>query len=169
MPLDIIVRLPYYNDMKDFSMDAFHLINILTSINAKFNQIEKNPCVFSGGVKVYPSQIHTIIMIGQHPGINITELSQRSGITKASASELISKLAENGLISKTRDAGNSKEVLLNITEPCQEILDFVNRRHEQMFQDFKSILGELPEANYELVIKVLKRVEFYLDTFLKEQ
>jgi len=150
-------------------MDAFQLINTLSSINEKYNQIEKTPRLFgTGGIKVYPSQIRTIVMIGRHPGINITELAQRLEITKASASELITRLVESGLIRKTREAGNNKEVILQITGQCQEILDYVDCRHEQMFQDFKTILGEIPEANYEIVIRVLKKIEFYLDTFIKE-
>jgi MarR family transcriptional regulator, organic hydroperoxide resistance regulator len=154
--------------MKDFSMDAFQLLSALISINEKYNQIEKNPRVFGDGIKVYPSQIRTIVMIGHHAGINLTELSQHLEITKASASELITKLVENGLVHKTRDAGNSKEVILHITDKCREILEDVDRRHEKMFQDIKSILDELHENDYELVIRVLKKVEFYLDEFIKE-
>ena len=154
--------------MKDFSMDAFQLLSTLISINEKYNQIEKNPRVYGKGIKVYPSQIRTIVMIGHHPGINITELALHLEITKASASELITKLVENGLVRKTKDAGNSKEVLLHLTDKCREILEDVDHRHQNMFQDFKSILDELHETDYELVIRVLKRVEFYLDEFIKE-
>jgi DNA-binding MarR family transcriptional regulator len=154
--------------MKDCSKHAFQLFNTLIAINDKYNQIEKCPHVCAEGLKVYPSQIRSIVMIGHNPGINITELAQRLEITKPSASELITRLVENGLVLKTRDDENSKEVILNITEKCRIILDDVDRRHEQMFQDFKSILGELGETNYELVIRFLKRVEYYLDEFLKE-
>jgi DNA-binding MarR family transcriptional regulator len=168
IPLDIIVRLPYYNIMMDYSKDAYQLLNTLASINARLNQIEKNPRVYADNIKVYPSQIGAIVIIGHNPRINITELAQHLEITKASASELVTKLVENGLVRKTRDADNNKEVLLYITDKCREILEDVDRRHEQMFLDFKSILDELHETNYELVIRVLKRVEFYLDKFLKE-
>jgi DNA-binding MarR family transcriptional regulator len=154
--------------MVNFSKDAFQLLNTLVSINEKYNKIQENPCVFADGIKVYPSQIRAIVIIGHYPRINITELAQHLEVTKASASELISKLVENGLVRKTRDAGNSKEVLLCITEKCREVLDVVDRRHEQMFQDFNSILDELHETNYELVIRVLKRVEYHLDKFSKE-
>ena len=154
--------------MKDFSTDAFQLMNVLTIINEKYNLIEKNPHIFGDGIKVYPSQIRAIVMIGRHPGINLTDLARLLEITKASTSELITKLAENGLIRKNKDPGNSKEVLLHITEKCHKVLEDVDRRHEQMFKDFQSILDELHEPDYELVIRVLKRVEFYLDTFAKE-
>jgi DNA-binding MarR family transcriptional regulator len=155
--------------MNDYSVDAFQLLSALISINEKYNQIEKNPRVYGEGIKVYPSQIRTIVMIGHHSGINITELARHLEITKASASELITKLVENGLVRKTRDDGNSKEVLLHITDKCREILDDVDRRHEKMFQDFKSILDELHATDYKLVVRVLKRVEFYLDEFIKER
>jgi DNA-binding MarR family transcriptional regulator len=166
--VDNIVRMPYYNSMKDFSEEAFQILNALTAINEKYNQIDKHPLSFGAGVKVYPSQIRTIVMIGNHQGINITELAKRLEIAKASASELVSKLVETGLIRKTRDAGNNKDVLLNTTPECKEILELIDRRHAQMFLDFKSILGEQPQANYEVVVRVLRKVEFYLDKFIKE-
>jgi DNA-binding MarR family transcriptional regulator len=154
--------------MNDFSKDAFQLLSTLTSINEKYNLIEKNPRVYPGGIKIFPSQIRTIVLIGHHPGINITELARRLEVTKPSASELISKLTENGLIRKTRDSENNKEVLLYTTEKCKVILEDIDQQHDQMFQDFKSILGELQETNYELVIRVLKKIEFYLDKFITE-
>ncbi len=67
----------------------------------------------------------------------------------------------------TQDAGNSKEILLDITSACRVVLEDVDRRHEKMFQDFTSILGEMKEANYEVVKRFLKKVEFYLDEFLR--
>jgi len=154
--------------MQDFSNDAFELLNTLTAINEKYNLIAKIPMVYGDGVKIYPSQIRTIVVVGHNPGINITELAHRLEITKASASELIAKLAKNGLIFKTRDAANNKEVLLQITQKCEPLLKDIDRQHEQMFRDFKSILGEFQAPNYELVLRVLRRVDFYLDKFLKE-
>jgi len=154
--------------MKDFSKDAFQILNTLTIINGKYNQIEKTPRTYADGIKVFPSQIRTIVMIGHFPGINLTELSQQLDITKASASESISKLVENGLVRKSRDAGNSKEVILHITEKCRVVLEDIDNQHEKMFKEFKSILTELHETDFDLVIRVLKKIESYLDQFIKE-
>jgi DNA-binding MarR family transcriptional regulator len=154
--------------MKDFSSEAFQLLNTLTAIHDKFNQIEKNPRVYGDGIKVFPSQIGAIVIIGHNAGINITELAQHLEITKASASELVTKLVENGLVRKTRDTGNSKEVLLIITDKCRVVLEDIDRRHSQIFKDFQSIMSEFPETNYESLIHILRRIEFYLDKFAKE-
>jgi DNA-binding MarR family transcriptional regulator len=154
--------------MKDFSRDAIQVLNTLTNINEKFNLLEKNPRVYGKGLMVYPSQIRAIVAIGHKPGINVTELAKLLEVTKASASEVITKLQKSGLVRKTRDAGNNKEILLHITSACRVILEDVDRRHEKIFQDFTSILGELKETSYEVVIRVLKRFEFYLDEFLRE-
>ena len=155
--------------MKDFSADAFQILNTLTIINGKYNHIEKTPREYTDGIKVFPSQIRTIVMIGHHPGINLTELAQNLEITKASASEAIAKLVENGLVSKTRDSANSKEVLLYITLKCRVVLEDIDSQHEKMFQDFKAILSELHEPDFELVIRVLKKIDDYLEEFIKER
>jgi DNA-binding MarR family transcriptional regulator len=95
-------------------------------------------------------------------------LAQRLAVTKASASELITKLVANGLIRKAKDPDNTKEVLLYITGRCQGVLDDVDRRHERMFQELKLSLGELPETNFGQVVRVLQNIEYYLDRFIKE-
>jgi len=154
--------------MKDFSDDAFQLMNTLAAINEKYNLMENNPRVYGKGLTVYPSHIRAIVTIGHKPGINVTELARTLEVTKASVSELITRLERSGLVRKTRDAGNNKEILLHITSACRVVLDDVDRRHEKMFQDFKSILGELGETSYDAVIRVLRRVEYYLDEFLRE-
>jgi DNA-binding MarR family transcriptional regulator len=154
--------------MKDFSGDASRLLNTLAAINEKYNLLEKNPRLFGRGLTVYPSQIRAIVELGHRPGINVTELAQRLEVTKATVSEMISKLETNGLVRKTRDAGNNKEVLLHITSACRVILEEVDRRHQRVFQDLTSILAEMNEASYEVVIRVLKRFEYYLDEFLRE-
>jgi DNA-binding MarR family transcriptional regulator len=154
--------------MSDFSIDAFDLLNVLVSITEKFILIEKTPFSCGGDVKVYPSQIRAIVMIGHHPGTNLTGLAQGLEVTKASASELVAKLVENGLVVKSRDPGNDKEVRLHISPECQTILKYIDHRHEQIYQEIKAILGEMPETNYELVIRLLKRVDYYLDQFARE-
>jgi DNA-binding MarR family transcriptional regulator len=154
--------------MKDLANDAFQLMNTLTAINEKYNLMERNPRVYGKGLKVYPSQIRALVTIGHKPRINVTELARLLEVSKASVSELVTKLEKIGLVRKTRDIGNNKEILLDITSACKVVLDDVDRRHEKMFLDFKSILGELEETSYDVVIRVLKRVEYHLDEFLRE-
>ncbi len=154
--------------MNCLSTNAFQILNTLTSINEKYALMEKNPRIYGKDIKVYPSQIRAIVMVGHNPGINITELAQRLEITKASASELITKLVGNGLVRKTKEAGNNKEVLLFTTDKCQVVLNDLDKQHEQAFHDFKLILSELHETNFEVVVKVLKRIDLYLGKFIKE-
>jgi len=148
--------------------DAFQLLNTLTAISEKYSLIEKNPRVYDDGVKIYPSQIRSIVTIGHNPGINITELAKGLEITKSSASEFVTKLVKSGLVRKARDIDNSKDVLLFITDKGRMIMEDIDRRHEQMFRDLKMILGDGKENNFTLIIQVLKRVDYYLDKFLKE-
>jgi DNA-binding MarR family transcriptional regulator len=148
--------------------DAFQLLSTLSAISEKYSQIEKNPHIGSDGVTIYPSQIRSIVTIGHNPGINVTELAKSLEITKSSASEFVSKLVKDGLVRKARDVDNSKEVLLFITDKGRRIMEDMDRRHALMFQDLKKMLGTEKDNNLAMVIRVLKRVDYYLDNFLKE-
>jgi DNA-binding MarR family transcriptional regulator len=152
--------------MKDFSEEAFQLMNTLSGITEKYSLIEKSPRTFAKGITVFPSQIRAIIAIGHEPGMNVTTLARRLEVTKASASEMVGKLVRNGLVRKTRDVDNNKEVLLHVTTACRVVLQDVDRRHERIFQDIKSILGDLRNDNNDLLLRVLKRIDSALAEFL---
>jgi DNA-binding MarR family transcriptional regulator len=152
------------NDMPD----VFQLLSTLSAISEKYGMIEKNPHIAGDGTKIYPSQIRSIVTIGHNPGINVTELAKILEITKSSASEFVSKLVKDGLVRKARDVENSKDVLLFVTAKGRTIMEEMDRRHVLMFQDLKQILGDEKQNNLALVLKVLKRVDYYLDNFVKE-
>jgi DNA-binding MarR family transcriptional regulator len=154
--------------MQDRTPYVHELFNALIGIIEKYNAIEKSPRVYGKEMTVFPSQIRVIVTIGHETGINVTELAKRLEITKPSASEAVGKLVKQGLVRKTRDAGNDKEVVLSITERCRGVLAEVDRRHERMFKDFTAILGEFGSADCGVMIRVLRRIEHYLNEFGKE-
>ncbi|EFK05222.1 transcriptional regulator, MarR family [delta proteobacterium NaphS2] len=69
-------------------------------IVAKYRILEKRPQDYGIGEVLHPSEIHTIEMIGKNPGINVTGLAGRLGVTKGAVSQLIKKLENKGLVSK---------------------------------------------------------------------
>ena len=164
---DIIVRLPYNITMSNASLSAFQILDTLMSINAKLNLIDKHPRVYRD-IKIFPSQIRAIVIIRHSPGINITNLAGSLNISKASASEMVTRLVETGLVTKTKDADNTKEVALNITEKCQPLCRDINAEHSRMFKDLKSSLREFYETDSDIVVRVLQKIDFYLEKFVAE-
>lgn len=71
---------------------------------------------FGTGKLLHTREIHTIQAIGRFPGVNVTRLAERMGVTKGAVSQTISKLVKKGLVRKRQIFGNKKEVVLELTD-----------------------------------------------------
>jgi DNA-binding MarR family transcriptional regulator len=52
---------------------------------------------FGTGIPLYRSEIHTIETVGKNPGINVTRLSERTGVTKGATSQMLTRLGKKKL------------------------------------------------------------------------
>ena len=131
----------------------------------KINELEKMPYDFGVGEKLYPSEIHTIQMIGNNSGINVTALAQKLGITKGGVSQMISKLKKRGLINKVRSMDNDKEILLILTSKGQEAFNGHEKFHYDMYMDFIKYMNDINQEQIDMFKKVLDKVDFYVDHY----
>ena len=76
----------------------------------------KKPRDYGTGEKVNMVEVHTLLMIADHPGICITEVSKMWGHTIAAASRNADRLCKKGYIQKGKLPGNDKNVHLFATE-----------------------------------------------------
>ena len=59
--------------------------------------------------KLYHSEIHTIMAIGDHEGVYLSELARMTGVTRGAISQMISRLDEKGLVRKEADQEKQSE------------------------------------------------------------
>lgn len=85
------------------------------SINL-FTAFESKPRDYGSGDLLYPSEIHTLVMIAKNPGVNLTQLADSLGISKSGASKFVKKLLAKKLIVKGAVPDNLKEVVFDLTE-----------------------------------------------------
>ena len=97
---------------------------------------------FGTGDLLYPAEIHTIQAIGDHDDINVTALSEKMNVTKATISERIKKLKRLELISAQNSETNLKEVILRLTERGRVAYDGHEAHHQAMYQHFMSCFGK---------------------------
>ena len=103
--LDIYVKQVYYIIMNE-ERSHTSIIEKFGRIINKFNYIEKIPRDFGTGKLLYPSEIHLIETIGKTPGINVTELAKRHGISKAAISQKLKKLEKKDLVERYKNGEN---------------------------------------------------------------
>ena len=134
---------------------------IFESIIQKVVITRISPQDYGTGENLYLGQIHAINAVGEHPGINITELSRILGITKGTVSPLVNKLEKKKYLKKTRDADDGKIVLLELTHKGRTAKNGFERYRNSLYSDFSK---EVTFGQIAFLNEILSHLEEFLDS-----
>jgi DNA-binding MarR family transcriptional regulator len=150
-------------------MENTKYLSIIDKFNQmlnKFNQIEKNPRDYGTGMLLYPSEVHLIESIGKNPGINVTELANIHGISKAAISQKLQKLEEKELIQRFKDNCNEKAVLLKLKIKGEVAFKGHENFHSTMDAVLIRKINDLPSEYMETFERLIDEINTYADSFL---
>lgn len=122
----------------------------LQTIN-QYTALEKRTHTYHIEPKIYLAEIHTIVMIGAHENINITDLSKLQGISKSAVSQAISKLVKKGFIEKKVSPDTENEVILSLTEKGQQVSDLHEKQHILIRAKLAAILEKYPSETVNML------------------
>jgi DNA-binding MarR family transcriptional regulator len=136
------------------------ILEELEQAMSRVSSMHESPWDFGTGVPLYRTEIHTVQAIGEHPGVNITELAQLMGVTKGAVSQTVGKLVDKSLVRKMHADDNAKEILLLLTERGNTgfhnhqklhmamldiVREFYGDKLEEKLQAFASVMHDLNE------------------------
>lgn len=134
----------------------------------KFHRLEKVPIDHGTGDLLYPAEINTIEVIGKTPGINVTRLAKRQGVTAGAVSQVLGKLERKGLITKYHEASNRKEVLIRLTEKGWIAFRNHERFHLEYDMDMLKEMSCLSPEQIAFIQEFLDMLERTLDKYLDD-
>ena len=138
-------------------MDNIILQSGLKLIN-KYYDINKRPRSYGTDVRLYPSEIHVIDVIGSGKNMTTTKIAAQLGITKGGVSQTTSKLCEKGLI--TRSAGSGiNEVTLSLTPKGKEAFNGHLKLHKHMNKRLNDLIKDLDYSAKESILEVLNVID----------
>jgi len=149
-------------DLLQFSAAWVRILN-------KMDAMEKCPRDFGSGDLLHCSEIHTVMAIGRHPAITVTELSSVLGISKSAISQMITRLEKKNLVERTRRPGNEKEVLLRLTPHGTIAYHGHEQHHAKVFARMQERLGNLTPEQIRFVAGFLAAIEETADEFLGDR
>ena len=132
-------------------------------LSRKFLEAMKQPNKFGTDTLLYSSEIHTLEMIGKHPGITVTELAERQGISKSALPKLIHKLIQKGLVYRYQETGNKKNILLELTDNGRTAVQHHFKFHETFDSGIMKKINSLTPQEYLLLSDILQDLEQYID------
>lgn len=146
----------------------FEILIQLIRISKKFNEIENLNIDIGNGEKLYPSEIHIIVAVGNNKGKTVTELSKIFGITKGAVSQVVNKLALKDFINKERNKEYGKEIILSLTDKGHKAFEIQNEFHKNMEIEFIKYLENYTSDEITAYLEIMGKIEEYVDEFFKK-
>lgn len=147
----------------------YRIRNAILKTGNIFSELNKIPGSLGTGVRLYPSEIHNLEIIGHFPGINITGLSAKLGVTKPSTTEIVNKLEKKALIEKYKAETNRKEVLLKLTSEGKKVFLAQQDYLKSLSAKIRKELQEIPEEQVDLFAEFLEKVPLILEKYYGEE
>ena len=142
-----------------------NFITEFIKIANKLNELEKIPVDFGTGELLYPSEVHTIAIIGD--GVDtVTEISVRFGITKGAVSQIIAKLHKKRYITKTRNELYGKEINLSLTEKGIKAYQAHQKLHENMDNDIIQSAQFYSDESIQSFCGLINEIEKHIDKYI---
>lgn len=134
----------------------------------KMRRIEKTPRKFGTDVLLYPSEIHTLDVIGRNTGINITDLAALQGVTKGAVSQVIRKLVDKEMVIRMKDEKSDREVLLMLSGTGKVAFDAHRDFHSQIDPHLIDIINNASEDNIRFMESIFTSLDRFCDEILKK-
>lgn len=150
-------------------VDKIHALKetFLRIVN-KFKVLEKIPIDHGTGDLLYASEINTLEIIGKYPGINMTQLARRRGVTKGAVSQIVAKLVKKKLVAKNPAVGSDKELSIMLTEAGGVAFENHEKFHEKYDLPMLEKLSGMSTEQLDIVIDTFEMLESTLDNYLKD-
>ena len=138
------------------------LTTFLRLVN-KYNQLGKHPVSYGTRSKFYHSERHLLDIVGDNPGLNITEFAEKAGVTKGAISQAVSKLEKKEVVERYRNFGNSKEIKIRLTRLGDKIYQHHQKANSESINQLRDELEKHSEAHIEFLILMFNWLERFLD------
>ncbi len=129
--------------------------------------LEKNSVFPHGDLKLYPSEIHLMLLIDDVQASNATEMAEKLGVTKGAISQTLSRLVRKGVLEKTKDPFNKNELTATFTPLGQEMLERYRELRGAFRNQYVHYFSTLSESEREVIGRFLSQVEAILDSMHK--
>ena len=122
--------------------------------------IDKNNILIYGNeLKLYPSEIHLILLIGSGQAMNFNTIVRKLGVTKGAVSQTISRLVKKGILMKNKDPIRNKDLVIFFTPLGDKVLKQCKKIQNKLFKQLSKYFISLPQKDHEIIKRFLTHIE----------
>ncbi len=129
------------------------LNQVLKDLFYKILRIQERDVAVASNSQLSRTEMHILEIVEDVPNVTLTQIAEKLGITKATASVTIARLEKKRYLEKVRLDEDKRKSLLKLTERGMVCYDKHRQFHDSMVQ---SLLYEFKIEEYPTVIKSLE-------------
>ena len=137
--------------------------NLLERVIHKYVQMEKHPVDYGNGIMLSQPEIQTVMLINSNPGISVTALANMRGITKGTASQMLYKLVDKGLVEKRVSDHSDAQISVFLTELGREESRLHDAYHKQKIQPVFQYMSKLSPQAVKDFVGIMEQLDASLD------
>lgn len=124
--------------------------------------IEKRLSFTFKNVRLFPKEVHVILLVYQEQTINAKKMADLFGVTKGAISQTLKRLTEKGMLLKDKNPEQPKELLITLTSLGREAAVHFSKLQENMAKKYDSYLGELSRQERRTIDLFLQKMDAIL-------
>jgi len=125
--------------------------------------LEKKSIVEIEGVRLFPSEIHLLLVIDADRSINAVTMAGRLGISKGAVSQTLTRLENKGVLVKKKDPAYKNELTAHFTEMGEKALALHKRQRASLMMEYDTYLESVSEDERQVIRQFLRHVENFID------
>lgn len=118
------------------------------------------------------TSVHVIDCIGNYEPINHIGITKKMNLSKASITNISSKLLEMGFIKKSQMNNNRKEIYFSLTDKGTEVYRLHKKLHQEKEESFYQFIESYSEVELQTITKfmsdLITRTEKYYGREVRE-
>ena len=106
------------------------------------------------------TEVHTIVAIGLHERNPMNVVAARLGVTLATLTTAVGRLAKKGFVERVRSEDDRRKVLVSLTKKGRQVYRAHGLFHHQMIDE---ALADLSEEEERIFAEALMKVKTFFD------
>jgi DNA-binding MarR family transcriptional regulator len=139
------------------------LLSQTRSVIQKALCLEKGSRLEVEGVRLYPSEIHVLLLVEAGERTKATRMAERLGITKGAMSQTLARLERKGLLTKQRNPQAKNELTLSFTPLGRRAARGYGKLQHAIRGRFDAYFSAVSDAERSVIGRFLVEMSAILD------
>ncbi len=145
------------------------LLAQISKIQYRITSNNKKPRKFGTNHLLYHSEIHFINAISSDNGLNVSQLSEKLGVTKGAITQVAEKLLRKKLIYKYNKDSNKKEVYIKLTPEGKIAYENHKKFHSKLSHKISNYMDTLTDNQVNAIFRLINVIDENLEDINKEE